>query len=294
MKLDFRIAYLRCLFTIKNLNLSISLPKYIFMKTILVPLGNTDQAINTLQYAIDFASEINARIFIVHVFGSAKVTGLLRNIDEVIESRTKEEIATIISQVDVKNIDIKAITAKDKILDIIARASKELNVDLIISSANITSADSLLYVGKITGGIMKQTDLPMLVIPMNYKFKPFTTSLVGLRSGVIRKQDVLKPLEDLVSNFKMDVNLLHVITPHNKEEDNILNDDFKAISNSISTSENATVFQGVLEHLMDVNPDLLCVIRRKRGFFAKLWAQNSIKKIDFESRIPLLVLKGNL
>jgi len=264
------------------------------MKTILVPLGNTDKAINTLQYAIDFASEINARIFIVQVFGSAKVTGLLRNIDDVIESRTKEEIATIISKVDVKNIDIKAITAKGKILDIIAKASKELNIDLIISSANITSADSLLYVGKITGGIMKQMDLPMLIVPVNYKFKPFKISLVGLRSGIIRKQDVLKPLEDLVSSFKMDVNLLHVITPHNKEVDNILNEDFKTISSSISTSENATVFQGVLEHLKVVNPDLLCVIRRKRGFFAKLWEQNSIKKIDFESRIPLLVLKGNL
>ena len=264
------------------------------MKTILVPLGNTDNAISTLQYAIDFASEINAKIFVVQVFGSANVTGLLRNIDDVIESRTKEEIATIMSKVDVKNIEVKAITAKGKILDIIAAASKELNVDLIISSANISSADSLYYVGKITGGIMKQTDLPMLIIPMDCEFKPFKTCLVGLRSGVIRKQNVLKPLEDLVSYFKMGVNLLHVITPHNKDEDNILHEDFKTISGSISTSENATVFQGVLEHLKVVNPDLLCVIRRKRGFFAKLWEQNNIKKIDFESRMPLLILKGNL
>ena len=264
------------------------------MKTILVPLGNSDKAINTLQYAIDFASEINARIYIVHVFGSAKVTGLLRNIDDVIESRTKEEITEVLSKVYVKNIDIKAITAKGKILDVIARASKELDVDLIISSANITSADSSLYVGAITGGLVKQTDLPMLIIPMDCKFKPFTNGLIGLRSGVIRKSNVLKPLEDLVEGFKMDVNLLHVITPHNREEDNTLHEDFKSISGSISTSENATVFQGVLEHLNEINPDLLCVIRRKRGFFAKLWEQNSIKKIDFESRIPLLVLKGNL
>lgn len=264
------------------------------MKTILVPLGNTDKAINTLQYAIDFASEINARIFVVQVFGSAKITGLLRNIDDVIESRTKEEIAAVISKVDVKNVDIKAITAKGKILDIIARASKELKVDLIISSANITSADSSLYVGSITGGLVKQTDIPMLIIPMNSIFKPFTNSLIGLRSGVIRKLDVLKPLEDLVESFKMDINLLHVITPHNKEEDNVLHKDFKTISGSVSISENATVYQGVLEHLNEVKPDLLCVIRRKRGFFAKLWEQNSIQKIDFESRIPLLVLKGNL
>jgi len=39
---------------------------------------------------------------------------------------------------------------------------------------------------------------------------------------------------------------------------------------------------------------MVCVIRRKRGFFARLWEQNHIKKEDFESRIPLLILKGNL
>lgn len=264
------------------------------MKTILVPLGNSDNAINTLQYAIDFASEINARIYIVHVFGSAKATGLLRNIDDFVEHRTKEEIADILSKVEIKNLDIEAITAQGKILDIIENASKELDVDLIISSANITSADSSLYVGAITGELVKKTNLPILIIPMGYKFKPFTNTLIGLRSGVIRKSNVLKPLEFLVDSFKMEVNLLHVITPHNNEADNTLHENFKTISSSISTSENATVFQGVLEHLNEINPDLMCVIRRKRGFFKKLWTSSSIKKIDFESRIPLLILKGNL
>ena len=114
------------------------------------------------------------------------------------------------------------------------------------------------------------------------------------KSEEIELIEKLKPLEDLVESFKMDINLLHIITPHNKEEDNVLHKDFKTISGSVSISENATVYQGVLEHLNEIKPDLLCVIRRKRGFFAKLWEQNSIQKIDFESRIPLLVLKGNL
>ena len=57
-------------------------------------------------------------------------------------------------------------------------------------------------------------------------------------------------------------------------------------------SKNATVFQGVLEFLHEQQPDMLCVIRRKRGFFKKLWEDDRVKKIDFDSSIPLLVLKG--
>ena len=64
------------------------------------------------------------------------------------------------------------------------------------------------------------------------------------------------------------------------------------MASTFKTSENATVFQGVLEHLHVTEPDLLCVMRRKRGFFNRLWQEDVVKKADFESRLPLLILKG--
>lgn len=264
------------------------------MKTILVPLGNSEKAINTLQYAIDFATVSNAKIYVVQVFGSARATGLLKNIDAILENDIKNELAQILSQVDSKNIIIKSIVVKGSILDVISRAAKELNVDLIISSAKMSTFDSSTYLGEVVGSFVKKTELPMLIIPKGYVFKPIKTILLGLRSGLIKKEGVLNPLENIVTLFNAKLNLLHVITPHNTLEDNSLHHNFEEISETIFNSENATVFQGVLEHLKEVSPDMLCVIRRKRGFFAKLWEQKRVNKIDFESRIPLLVLKGNL
>jgi hypothetical protein len=37
---------------------------------------------------------------------------------------------------------------------------------------------------------------------------------------------------------------------------------------------------------------MLCVVRRKRGFFAKKWEKNTILKKDFHSPRPVLVLGG--
>jgi len=37
---------------------------------------------------------------------------------------------------------------------------------------------------------------------------------------------------------------------------------------------------------------MLCVVRRKRGFFTKKWEKNVILKKDFTSLIPVLVLPG--
>ncbi|GAL65518.1 hypothetical protein JCM19301_3978 [Jejuia pallidilutea] len=37
---------------------------------------------------------------------------------------------------------------------------------------------------------------------------------------------------------------------------------------------------------------MLCVVGRKRGFFAKTWEKDTILKKDFHSSIPVLVLSG--
>jgi len=263
------------------------------MKTILVPLGNSDKAINTLQYAIDYASVCGAKIYVIQVYGLANATYALKKMDSILEEDSKKELAHILSKVDTKNIEIVSKPVKGPITDSIARIAKQLNVDLVIASAKNSSTDSSIYLGPITGGLVKNTELPMIIIPKGYIFKPIKNILLGLKSGVIRHSHVLDPLQNVQSVFKAKVNLLHVITPNNTEDDNTLDPQFKAVANTIIKSENATVFQGVLEHLLGVNPDMLCVIRRKRGFFSRLWEQNSIKKVDFESRIPLLVLKGN-
>ena len=264
------------------------------MKTILVPLGNSKKAVGTLQYAIDFATVSNAKIYVVQVFGSSKISGHLKNIDSILEKGTKSELAQILAQVDLKNIIIKKLVAKGSILDVISRAAKELKVDLIISSAKFSTYDSSVYLGEIVGGIVKQTEIPMLIVPKGYVFKPINNILLGLRSGLIKKEGVLQPLEDIVALFNAKVNLLHVITPFNTLKDNSLHQDFEKVADTILNSENATVYQGILEHLFEISPDMLCVIRNKRGFLMRLLEQNTIKKIDFESRIPMLVLKGNL
>jgi len=263
------------------------------MKTILVPLGNSDKAICTLQYAVDFASVADAKIYVIQVYGLANATYAMKKMDTILEADSKKELAHILSKVDKKNIEIVSKPVKGQITDSISRIAKQLNVDLNIASAKNSSADSSIYLGPVTGGLVKNTDLPMLVIPKDYVFKPIKNILISLKSGVIKHPQVLDPLHKLLDIFKAKVNLLHVITPHNIDEDNNLDNQFKQVAGSVIKTENATVFQGVLEHLLSVNPDLLCVIRRKRGFFSRLWEQNSVKKIDFESRIPLLVLKGN-
>lgn len=264
------------------------------MKTILVPLGNSEKAIDTLQYAIDFAKVTGAKIYVIQVYGSTSAAYTMKNMDNILEKDSKEELAYILSKVDTKGIEVISKSIKGKITDKIEDIAHQLKIDLIIASANNSSTDPSIYLGPVTGKLVKRTELPMLIIPKGYVFKPIKTILLGLRSGLIKHKNVLTPLEDFVKIFDAKVSLVHVITPKNNDEDNMLHPDFETIADKIVNTENATIYQGILEHLNAIKPDMLCAIRRKRGIFSKLWENNTINKEDFESRLPLLVLKGNI
>ena len=68
----------------------------------------------------------------------------------------------------------------------------------------------------------------------------------------------------------------------------------KKLQTSYIKSENASTFQGVLEHFQSHDPDMVCVIRRKRGFFKKLWGKTVVLKKEFHTSKPLLVLSNQL
>ena len=262
------------------------------MKNILVPIGSNKNAANTLQYAIDFAVGTSAKIYVIHVFGVSKMASSMKNIDSVLEKDSEHELDEVLNQVDKKGVEIISKSIKGNVIDSIERVANQLHVDLIISSAKSISTDDRVYLGKITGGLIKDTQLPVLVIPKNYKFKVVSKILMAIKSGIISSNNVLAPLNNVINRFNSRLDLLRVITPSALSEDAQLNDELEELKTNYKTSENATIFQGVLEHIHEVDPDMLCVIRRKRGFFKRLWEDDRVYKKDFESRIPLLILKG--
>ena len=127
--------------------------------------------------------------------------------------------------------------------------------------------------------------VPVLVIPNGYPFKPF-------KSGIIKKKNALKPLQQIAEKFIADVHLLLVKTPTYSEEDLVLDPILESLKTTSEIIESATTYQGVLSKIDSYNLDVLCVFRRKRGFFKKLWEKNTVLKEEFDCRVPLLVLNG--
>lgn len=260
------------------------------MKNILVAIGTSNTG-ETLQYAVDFASEFSAQVFVMDVFTVSAKTGSLVNISEKVAKSSKERLKEIIDKVKTNDTTIKIATYNGDIVDGLKEIDRALGIDLIIIAPRSNVIKEELYLGKTTGKIVKQTDIPVLVVPKGTVFKPFKTALTAFKSGILKKKRILEPLLTIQKKFDMAINLLLVKTPGYDTDDLKVNPALMDICEQLTLTENATTYQGVLEHFQSQQPDLLCVFRRKRGFFKKLWEKSTILKSEFFVKIPVLMLR---
>ena len=260
------------------------------MKNFLVPVGNSKDSYETLQYAVEFAARFNAVVYVMEVLNVSSRAGDLANVTDKFVASSRERIRALIDQIDPGSVTLKAATYSGDLTDGLREIDAELGIDLIIIASRSVDVDEEYYLGSTTGSIIKRTDIPTLIVPKGAKFTPYKHILTAFKSGVLKRKRILNPLIDIKKKFGSRISLWLVKTPGYTDEDLKINTALMDISSEVVLTEHAKTYLGVLEQLKTQQPDLLCVFRRKRGFFSALWEKNYILKSEFSVRIPVLVL----
>jgi len=263
------------------------------MKNFLVPVGSSKNIVSHLHYAVAFAKAFGAKLYIVQIYNVYTKAGTMINVDQILERESQRYLNELIDSIDTKGVEIIASTVKGKLIDTLELIRDTAEIDLILVEPRTNSTNEEVFLGNTSGQIIKQMDVPAaLIVPEGYKFKVPKHILMAIKSAIIKKENALNPLRDVKQTFNAVVDLLLVKTPYYNIGDDEVNEVLSGLISKITHTENATTFQGVLEHYREINPDMLCVVRRKRGFFTKKWEKNVILKKEFSSSIPVLVLSG--
>ncbi|QDO93273.1 universal stress protein [Formosa sediminum] len=262
------------------------------MKNILVPVGNSKNAASHLQYVMDFARAFGARVYVVRVYHLKLNPGTFVKIDQVLEQENLAYIDDLLTHVNCENVEVIVKVFKGKLVNILELICNTITVDLMLIEPKMNIMRTEVFLCKISGEIIKKTSIPTVIVPEGYEFKSILNILIAIKSAIIRKESALFPLLHVQRTFNSVVNLLLVKTPFYTDGDFVVNKVLQTVVSETVFTEQATTFKGVLEYYNDYTPDMLCVFRRKRGFFNKMWEKNVILKKDFYSHIPVLVLKG--
>ena len=261
------------------------------MKNILVPVGASETATATLQYAIDLAKTFDAYVYVISVFKELSKVGNFTKVNAILREESETHLKTLIDAVDKKGVPVIAHPIKGDMLETITRFNKHVPVDLMVLAPQNNTIRDEVYLGKTTGKLLKQTNIPILIVPEDITFTPPQKILMAFKNGTFKQKKTLEPLQAIQNAFSTDIDVLHVETPDTTDEMLKVSSKLKSISHSYTQTQNATTYQAVLEHFQKFEPDMLCVVRRKRGFFKLLLEKNEIYKKEFYTSKPLLVLQ---
>lgn len=145
--------------------------------------------------------------------------------------------------------------------------------------------------GSVAAAALEMAKVPVLVIPPDRSFLPLEHIVLAIDHKVTTGA-VLAPLQKLASKFGAKITLLNVNTSQNKYADREFY--FSALEGVETTYQevpmSTSINESINEFIAKEGCDLLCMVRREKGFFESIFKKSVTKEQVFNSWIPLLVL----
>jgi nucleotide-binding universal stress UspA family protein len=263
------------------------------MKNILVPVGTAATAGPTLVYALQMAQDFGATVYVADAEPQSVNPTHIGNIKSLLHKKSDDRIKQLIAEVNTSIAPVKLVEQTGKeLVEMVRQLDVQIGLDLIVVSPYSNNINDEVFLGTVSGSMIKKTSIPVWVAPIASEYKTPKRFLLAFKRAAVANATTLAPLKKMVKQYDAKVNALLVKTPDSNSKDWEVGPKMKSLDAPLTTTTNATVYQGVLEHFQATAPDVLCVFKRKRGFFEKLWEPNVVLKKDFYCSIPLLVLKS--
>ncbi len=264
------------------------------MKKILFPTDFSDNAANALNYAIEIINRLeSAHLTIIHTYIVPNNVNTLVPIEGHIQQDAKSEMNRVVNRIQPLLAEGIILQTIIKRADAVPTIGKMANYyDLVIMGTQGASGLKEIFLGSTTNGVIKHTQTPVLVIPNEYRFKSFENIVLSIDNGPITDGKGVQLIKQLLKLFKADLMLFH--TEENAADKGFDRSVTKLFDNpGYSIDFNfieKNVNESIEEMVIDYDVDLLCLVRRKRGFLERLFHQSTTSKAVFHARIPVLVL----
>jgi len=141
------------------------------IKKILVPIDFSDYSKNSLRYAVNFAKQFNAEIFLIYVvepviyppdFSMGQIA--IPSVNAEWDERAKNELENLAKTEIPEGVNVKTILKNGKpFLEIIDAASEE-NIDLIIIATHGHSGVEHILFGSTAEKVVRKAPCPVLTL----------------------------------------------------------------------------------------------------------------------------------
>ncbi len=269
------------------------------MKTILIPTDYSEAAGNALQYSLGLAKYTGAKIILLHAYHVPVLSSEVPVVyitGEELEKENRKKIEALGQQVidqTFGQFPVQTIVQQGFAVDVILDATRKHKPDLIVMG--VTGAGKkLALMGSNTTSVMKQTQIPVLVVPKNARFEKFKKIVLACDYSEELPDHIVNRLEDMVRIFNSKILVLDVLKPqeaatYEKAVAGI------SIEHQLKDVNHQLFFPTAQEVTEEINTfvdwhkgDLLVMVPHHHNIFEKIFHKSNTKLMAFHTHVPLL------
>ena len=274
------------------------------MKKILFPTDFSEVATNAFVHALEFANIVQGELVLLHAFELPVFDNQFfpENYAVIYESLElsqfdmfKDEIPKLRAIAEERKLDKIKMTHRlmdGDLLFNIKKAIKEDKIDFVVMGTSAASGWKEIFVGTNTTTVLANTEVPILCVPLEAKFKKIETIGFTTRFRAKDKKALLKVLE-IAKKTKAKVKCLYVKTGHSdvtKETVEKWETEFAAEPVEFFVITNDDIEGTILDFILYQAIDVLTMLTYKRSFFEGLFHMSLTKKFSNKFDIPVLAM----
>lgn len=276
------------------------------MKKILVPTDFSSAARNAAIYAVELAKILQCELLLYHAYSIpvAPATEVpwvivpdLTEIEKNNKTQLEKEVAFLSVQ---SNVKINYLTTAGVAVDEILNVVKTEKVTYIVMGMKKSGALREFIVGSVATQVIRNSEVPVIVIPEDYLFKKITKIAFASDYDIETDTTILQPLKEFSEYFNSRLLILNVA--EKKEEilqlekaavEIRMDHYFEDVEHSFHFSEDSDLMHGLNEFIAQYQIDMVATVSHKHNLLERMFRRNNNKKIAFHTPVPLLTIPDN-
>lgn len=264
---------------------------------ILIGTDFSSHSMIALNYAVELANILNAELHLITAYQLITDVDTQTLLDKETQNDMEQRIKSVASGIiplltNDKRLSIEVL--KGNPVECIVEYAENQNIDLIIIGTQGNRSLANVLFGSTSKKIIEHTKIPVLVIP-NIKYdKHFSGRfLIALDDKPLDNENEFGIINKIAETADMAIDILHVSKkgeskfPIDPSALNYIGDKYRDFYNT----NNSNILKGINEFMYG-EPSYKCLVmvKRKKGFFDRLFEREYTFNEVSISKIPLLII----
>lgn len=266
------------------------------MKKIFFPTDFSENAENALNYAVEMAQLLNAKLMLLHAYELPYSTRTMStSLLTLMRKEAEKQLKKCVDQLAEKapSLEVETILREGNTVRAIIEVSEQKEADFIIMGTKGASGLKEMFVGSQTASVMQRASIPVLVIPEDAHFRPIDKLVYA--SDMLDKNELraIERLKSFAQSMKAKILVLHVKNLEIKPEVSLdyLEANLADVQHSFHLESNDDIEAGIRRFVDDKGADILAVMARKHSIFDLLFHPVSLsKRLVNHLKTPLYIL----